>query len=292
MSEENKNLNFNIDGSLVVITGGNSGIGKETARKLSWAGANVLIACRNHEKALSAKKEIESETGNPIKTMLLDLASFKSIKSFSDKLIEQYGVPDVLINNAGVYSRKHIKSIDGIEMTMAVNYFGTFYLTSLLLPHMLELPDEARVVNVSSDAYKVGSFLPDLGKSGKLSGFKAYAMSKRALMYYTFELAEKLNSSNVTVNCVHPGHSSTGIWPSDVWYWKIANAMISLNADPIPYAAENVVFAASSQELCGLTGNYIYNLALKKPVEKVLLKSEQENLWNFTLNEFKSLEML
>jgi len=292
MTEENKNPKFNIDGSLVVITGGNSGIGKETARKLSWAGANVLIACRNQEKALSAKKEIESETGNPIKTMLLDLASFTSIKTFSDKLIEQYGVPDVLINNAGVYSRKHEKSIDGLEMTMAVNYYGTFYLTSLLLPHMLELPDETRIVNVSSDAYKVGSFLPDLGKSGKISGFKAYAMSKRALMYYTFELAEKLSRSTVTINCVHPGHSKTGIWPSDVWYWKIANAMISLNADPIPYAAENVVYAASSNEMCALTGNYIYNLTIKKPVEKVILKSEQENLWNFTLNEFESLGLL
>lgn len=292
MSIENKHSNFNIDGSLVVITGGNSGIGKETARKLSWAGANVLIACRNQKKALSAKKEIESETGNPVQTMLMDLSSFESIKTFSENLIEQFGVPDVLINNAGVYNRKHLKSTDGIEMTMAVNYYGVFYLTSLLVPYMLEVPDETRIVNVSSDAYKVGSFLPDLGKSTKLSGFKAYSMSKRALMYYTFELAEKLRGSNIITNCVHPGHSSTGIWPSDVWYWKILNSLISINADPVPYAAENVVYAASSQDICGLSGKYIYNLAIKKPVEKVLLISEQNKLWDFTLEEFGSRKIL
>lgn len=280
-------VDFNVDGSLIVVTGGNSGIGKETARKLSRMGASVVLACRNPEKAKEAKKNIESDTGNPIIIMNLDLSDSLSIKVFADKLIEKYGTPDVLINNAGVYSRKHIKSADGIEMTMAVNYFGPFYLTSLLLPYLLEVPAETRIVNVSSDAYSVGSFYPDLGKSLKLKGFKAYAMSKRALMYYTFELAKKLEDSKITVNCVHPGHSSTGIWPSDIWYWKIANSMISLNADPVSYSAENVIYAASSKDMFQITGKYISNLAVKPVKEGIFNDSTQSDLWNFTISELE-----
>lgn len=292
MTEETKNLNFNIDGSLIVITGGNAGIGKETARKLSRSGASVLLACRNLEKAKEAKRDIEKETGNPVKIMKLDLADFSSIKEFAEKLTEQYGTPDVLINNAGIYSRKHLKSADGIERTMAVNYYGPFYLTSLLLPHMLEVPAETRIVNVSSDAYGFGSFYPDLGKSLKLKGIKAYALSKRALMYYTFELSKKLKDSKITVNCVNPGHSSTGIWPSDVWYWKLANNIISKNADPAPYAAENVVYAASSDEMYQITGKYISDLVVTPVREKIFIDTEQTNLWDFTISELERLEAM
>ncbi len=289
MSAEVNENRFNIDGSLVVITGGNSGIGKETARKLSWKGASVLIACRNLDKANEAKIDIENETGNPVKVMKLDLSSLASVRDFSDMLIERYGVPDVLINNAAAYCRKHTKSPDGIEMTMAVNYFGVFSLTSLLLPFMLELPGESRIVNVSSDAYSVGPFYPDLGRAMKLSGFRAYAMSKRALMYYTFELADKLKISNVTVNCVNPGHSATGIWPSDTWYWKIAKSIISMSADPASYAAENVVYTAASPELSQVTGKYISDMKISKTNDKVLKDIEKEQLWDFSISFLEEL---
>jgi NAD(P)-dependent dehydrogenase (short-subunit alcohol dehydrogenase family) len=292
MSGENGKTKFNIDGSLIVVTGGSSGIGKETARKLSWNGASVLIASRDFAKADAAKKDIERETGNPVKALTLDLASLESIRSFSEKLIEFYGIPDVLINNAGIYSRKHMLSENGWEMSVAVNYFGTFYLSSLLLPHMLELPGESRIVNVVSDAYRAGRFYPDLGKSLKLKGFKAYALSKRAAMYYTFELAERLKDSNISVNCVHPGHSNTGIWPSDVWYWKLAQPIIAINADPPSYSAENVVFAASSPELSGVTGKYIADLEIREPRNKIFNKDEQKALWDYTLGEFERLGAL
>ena len=292
MSETKIENPFNIDGSLVVITGGNTGIGKETARKLSWAGASVLIACRNLEKAALAKTDIESETGNPVKVLQLDLSSFESIKNFANKLIEQYGIPDVLINNAAIYSRKHIKSKDGIEMTMAVNYYAPFYLTSLILPHMLELKNEARIINVSSDAYSVGKYIPDLGKSRELKGFSAYALSKRALMYYSFDLAEKLINTNITVNCVHPGHSATGIWPSDIWYWKITKAFISINADPASYAAENIVYVASSPEMCGMSGKYLSNLKISKTKDNIFSFEEQKQLWDFTICELEELDIL
>jgi NAD(P)-dependent dehydrogenase (short-subunit alcohol dehydrogenase family) len=289
MSGGNEKAIFNIDGSLVVVTGGSSGIGKETARKLAWAGASVLIASRDMDRAEAAKKDIERETGNPVKALPLDLSSFESIRIFYEKLIELYGTPDVLINNAGIYSRKYITAESGWEMSMAVNYFGTFYLSSLLIANMLELPGESRIVNVVSDAYRAGRFYTDLGKSLKLKGFKAYALSKRAAMYYTFELSERLLDSNITVNCVHPGHSNTGIWPNDVWYWKMAGPIISINADPPSYAAENVVYAASSPEMSGVTGKYIAELEIREPKTKVFSDEEQKSLWDFTISELERL---
>ncbi|MBN2558934.1 MAG: SDR family NAD(P)-dependent oxidoreductase [Clostridia bacterium] len=283
MDENLRKYDFNIDGSFVVITGGTSGIGRETAVKLSRAGAYVLITGRDRQRLDEAKQDIDMRSGNPVRTLPLDLSSFESIYSFSEKLVDVHGTPDVLINNAGIYTRGYKKSVEGFEMTMAVNYLGPFYLTRLLLPHMMDIDGEARIINVTSDSYHAVKFNPDIFTNKRESGFCAYSKSKRALMYFNFILAGQLRDTNITVNCVHPGHSATGIWPSDPWYWRLAGKMISITADPPAYAADNIVYAASSEELTGVTGRYIKDMAISRVRKRAFNDGDGKKLWNNTI---------
>jgi NAD(P)-dependent dehydrogenase (short-subunit alcohol dehydrogenase family) len=284
-----RSKDFSIDGSLVIVTGGNTGIGKETARKLSSAGAKVIIACRNMQKAEEASLEITALSQNPVKPMCLDLSVLSSVSGFSEKFLEVYGTPDVLVNNAAVYMRKYQETPFGMEITMAVNYLAPFYLSNLFLPHMAALDGETRIVNVTSEAYHIKEFDPVLSTRKHYKGFSAYSQSKRALMYFTFEMAEKIKRTSVTVNCVNPGHAATNIWPSDAIHWKAARGIISMIADPPSYAAENVVFTAASNEMNGISGKYINNLAIEEPKKDSFDDMTSHELWENTLRYLQNL---
>ena len=284
-----RSKDFSIDGSLVIITGGNTGIGKEAARKLSSSGAKVIIACRNMVRAEEAAREITMLSQNPVGYMLLDLSDLSSIRTFSDKFLEVYGTPDVLINNAAVYMRKYRETGFGMESTMAVNYLAPFYLSNIFLPHMAALDGETRVINVTSDSYHIGDFDPRLEGRKHNKGFSAYSQSKRALMYFTFELADRIKKTAVTVNCLNPGHAATNIWPSDALHWKAVRGIIKIVADPPSYAAENVVFAAKGDELKGISGKYISNLVITEARKDIFKKDISLRLWEDTLDYLQKL---
>ena len=243
-SEENK---------VVVVTGANGGIGIETVCGLLGSGVRVVMACRNLEKAESARAHLEKTSGNEVDLMQLDLADMRSIEAFATAFNKKYGRLDVLVNNAGVFCRKRSLTKDGFETTMGVNFYGTVYLTRLLLPTILRTGN-SRIVNLSSGAYYGGKLKPDKRSLGAKSNFTAYAASKLALMYFSFELAERLTQRGVTVNAVNPGHSVTGIFPADTWYWRLAIKMIAGRAQTNEKAAQTSIYAAVSGELSDVTG--------------------------------------
>ena len=180
---------------VVLITGANSGIGKETARALAKNSATVVMACRNLTKAIPVCESIQKESGNrQVEVMQLDLASLSSVRAFADQFAGKYPRLDVLINNAGIFSLRREETEDGFEKTMGVNYFGPFLLTNLLLPLIKQTP-AARIVNVSSDGHFSGQIdLDDLNyrKNYPMFGFKAYGTSRLATVLFTQELAERL----------------------------------------------------------------------------------------------------
>lgn len=196
---------------IVLITGANSGIGKETTRALAKKGATIIMACRNLEKAEPVCEMIQAESKNPnIKVMKLDLASLKSVRNFIQEFSVRYQKLNVLINNAGVFCMKREETEEGFELTMGVNHLGHFLLTYELLP-ILEKTPEARIINLSSDAHFSADLdLDDLHfKRRKYSGFKAYGSSRLATAFFTQELAERLKEKDITVNSLHPGHVDT-----------------------------------------------------------------------------------
>jgi retinol dehydrogenase-12 len=245
---------------LVLITGANSGIGKETARGLAAMGATIIMACRNLQKAAPVRDAIIEETRNAgVSVMQIDLASLDSIRTFVRLFAASYTHLDVLINNAGTFSTSRQETEDGFEKTMGTNHLGPFLLTHLLLPSLKQAP-AARIVNVSSEAAFFGKIdLDDLQmtKSYGMAGFRAYAASKLANVLFTQALAERLDGTHITVNAVHPGEVNTNIWPLHSWFWRLVDKVQSRFRISAEEGARTVIFAAASATVEGITGKFL-----------------------------------
>ena len=195
-------------GKVVVITGANTGIGKETARDLVRRGAEVHMLCRDEEKGETAKRDIESETGGEVFVHKIDLASLESVRECARELVDQLDKIDILVNNAGVMATPERRTKEGFELQFGTNHVGHFLLTTELLP-LLRRAGNARVVVVSSSAHAMGPIqFDDLNwRSRPYSSLAAYGQSKLANILFAKELArrESLLGSGVTTYSVHPG---------------------------------------------------------------------------------------
>ncbi|XP_060030751.1 retinol dehydrogenase 12 isoform X2 [Erinaceus europaeus] len=195
-----------LPGKVVVVTGANTGIGKETARELARRGARVYIACRDVLKGESAASEIRADTKNSqVLVRKLDLSDTKSIRAFAEGFLAEEKQLHLLINNAGVMMCPYSKTTDGFETHIGVNHLGHFLLTYLLLERLKESAP-ARVVNLSSVAHIIGKInFRDLQSEKSYYSFLAYGQSKLANVLFTRQLAKRLQGTGVTTYSVHPG---------------------------------------------------------------------------------------
>jgi len=204
---------LNVKGKVAVVTGGNSGLGKETARVLAQKGVKVILAVRSTDRGEDAAIEIRKEFPKSyVEVMKLDLSSLASVKSFAKEFLGRYEHLDFLINNAGVMVPPYTKTEDGFELQFGTNHLAHFALTGLLLP-LLESTEDSRIVTISSVAHLTGDVnFHDLAwEQRKYDAPKAYADSKIANLYFTYELARKLNKSSIKVLAAHPGWTSTNL---------------------------------------------------------------------------------
>lgn len=192
-------------GKTVVITGGNAGIGFETARGVLQNGARVVLACRNPARAETARAQLSSL--GEVWVVPLDLARFASVVSCAQQIQDRVQSIDVLINNAGVFLSKRVLTEDGVDKTIGVNHLGPFLLTALLGPQLWANPG-GRVVNVASDAHRaalrgvdLASFTTERGPRG----LEAYAQSKLANILFARELDRRWGQRGVRAYAVHPG---------------------------------------------------------------------------------------
>ncbi len=198
-------MTWDIAGKHVLITGGNSGIGKATAIELARQSASVTITARDPRRGHAAAIEIASVTGNTVAVEELDLSSLASIRSLADRLPPAR--LDVLINNAGVMTGKRLETPDGFEWTFGVNHLGPFLLTNLLVERLIA-GAPSRVITVSSENYrrtKDGLDFDDLQSTRRFTSNLAYARSKLANILFTIELDRRLQDSGVTARALHPG---------------------------------------------------------------------------------------
>ena len=210
-------MNWNTDNigdqshKFYIVTGANSGIGFEAAKSLADNGAHVVLACRNIEKAKSAKNAIlQHNPPSKIEILLLDLANLASITAFADEYHQKFGKLDVLINNAGVMTPPFGKTMDGFELQFGTNHLGHFALTAQLI----DLIDQGRIVNLSSLAHKQGILdFNNLNAENGYSAYKAYAQSKLANLLFTYELKRRLekNGEATKILAAHPGWTATNL---------------------------------------------------------------------------------
>jgi NAD(P)-dependent dehydrogenase (short-subunit alcohol dehydrogenase family) len=247
-----------MQGKICLITGANSGVGKATALGLARMGATVVMVCRNQAKGEEAQKEVQAQSGNSdVHLLLADLSSQQSIRELVAQFQQQFSQLHVLINNAGSTLLSRRETVDGLEMTFAVNYLAPFLLTNLLLD-TLKASAPSRIINVSSDSHEAGYInMDDLQSKNGYSFTKVYGQSKLALVLFTYELARRLEGTGVTVNALHPGFVATHIGQSDMRpsLRAIARVMMLFGISPEKGAATSL-YLASSPDVANVTGKY------------------------------------
>ena len=202
----------------VLITGGNAGLGLETAVALATMGAAVTITARDAARGDAARQEIIERSGadpQQVEVMALDLASTDSIRRFAEAFLASHPRLDVLVNNAGLILSERTETEDGFETTFGVNHLGHVLLTDLLLDR-LKASAPARIVVVASEAHKFaidGLKFDDLQCEGRFWSYRVYGRSKLANIYFTRALAKRLDGTGVTVNAVHPGQRGHPLRP-------------------------------------------------------------------------------
>ncbi|XP_054876969.1 retinol dehydrogenase 12, like [Poeciliopsis prolifica] len=246
-----------LDGQTAVITGANTGIGKETAIDLAKRGARVILACRDMEKAQTALTEVIQSSGNDnVVCMKLDLSDTKSIREFATNVQQNEQKLNLLINNAGVMVCPFGKTADGFEMQIGVNHFGHFLLTYLLLD-LIKRSAPARIVNVSSMAHSWGSInLEDINSEKSYNKSKAYAQSKLANVLFTRSLAKRLEGTGVTAYSLHPGVVQTDLWrhlsAPERFFMKIAKPFTKDSVE----GAQTTIYCAVEPSLEKESGGY------------------------------------
>lgn len=239
-----------LEGKICLVTGANSGIGKETVMGLSRMGARVIMVCRNGKRGEAAKSEVIRKTGNSTMELLLcDLSSLAQVRKLADEVLSKYNALHVLVNNAGTVSLTETTTVDGFETTLAVNYLAPFLLTNLLLD-LVRASAPSRIINVASVSHYGGKIDLDQTRRGRAgASMTAYSNSKLALVMFTYELARRMQGSGVTVNCLHPGAVATIMW-------RLPSFLTRLFLISPKSGAETTLYLASSPEVEGSSGRY------------------------------------
>jgi NAD(P)-dependent dehydrogenase (short-subunit alcohol dehydrogenase family) len=280
-------MTVNLTGKHILVTGATSGIGKETALGLARLGATVVIVGRNPAKTEAALREIKAAAGHDrVDHLLGDLSSMAEAARMADDYRARYSRLDVLVNNAGGFFQDRRVSVDGLEMTFALNHMSYFILTSRLLD-VLRASAPARIVSVSSDAHRQSPFDFDDLQTTKytMSGFKAYGQSKLANVLFTAELARRLSGSGVTANALHPGLVNTdfGLNGSKGGLMRaMMKVIFSFGLTPAQGAATSI-YLASSPAVEGVTGQYFAKSKAVAPSPAAQDVAAQQRLW--TLSE-------
>lgn len=275
-------------GKFCIVTGANSGVGKETARKLVKAGADLLMVCRNESKALLARDELLGVRANAkIEVLIADLSLISDVVAVSKKILDKYQKIDLLVNNAGGHITGRLYTEEGNEVNFAVNYLGPYVLTNLLLER-IKASAPSRIVNVASEAHRIGSFMrfDDFQNKGSLATL-AYMRAKFYLMLFTQSLSKKLAGTEVSVNAVCPGLVASNFFPVEpvksILKGLARTGIFTINTPE--KGSRSTIMAATHPDYIGRSGEFIASYPLTKPfapMKKVYDAKLQEALWSHT----------
>ena len=258
----------------ILVTGSTDGIGKATAKALARQGHRVLIHGRDREKGRAVLREIREEAdGTTLDLFTADLSTLGGVRGLADQVGDRYDSLDVLINNAGVYMPERVLTGDRLETTFAVNLMTPFLLSHLLMP-LLKEGAPARVVNVASSAHFDANTMDwdNLQSEKQYQGWDAYSRSKLGVVLFTYALARKIDSGQVTVNCLHPGVICTKL---------LYSAFPDYPCEPPEAGARTSVYLATSPVVAGVTGKYFEGMKVTRSSAISHNRDLQERLWGY-----------
>ncbi|XP_066928479.1 retinol dehydrogenase 11-like [Clytia hemisphaerica] len=285
------NSKARLDGKIAIVTGANTGIGKETVKDFVNRGAIVILACRTVSKGEDAKKDIVADTGaspDKIHVRQLDLGSLKSVRKFAESFLAEFPKLNILVNNAGVMLCPYSLTEDGFEQHFGVNHLGHFALTNLLLTRIKESGPKTRIVTLSSNGHKLAYYnMQDLlWKENKYSDGYAYNQSKLCNILFTKELHKRLADTDITTYAVHPGVVNTDLtrhYPRLEYVLKIGYPYIFKYFIKTPNdGAQTSIYCSVQEGIENLSGEYFADCARINSHKWAYDVEKQKELWKIS----------
>jgi NAD(P)-dependent dehydrogenase (short-subunit alcohol dehydrogenase family) len=271
-------------GRQVLITGATNGIGLAAAEALAARGANVAIVGRNEARTKAAQTLVRAGAapGATVSIHVADLSEQAAVRKLAAEILARYDKLHVLVNNAGAMYMTRQVSADGIELTWAVNHLAPFLLTKLLLDR-LKASAPSRIITTASDAH-LGATLPfdDLNAERSYRGFGRYKETKLANILFTSELARRLEGSNVTAHCFHPGLVASGFNRNNGLLMDVAMLLLRPISRNVQQGAETLVWLVASPDVVSTNGRYYVDMQSRLPSPEAQDIAAARRLWEMS----------
>ena len=279
-----KRTTARMDGKKCIITGATSGVGLAAASRIAQGGADLILICRNKEKALSVKDEIENKYKSNIDLVFADFSDLDQVRNAASQILERKNRLDVLVNNVGIHNTGKVLNSDGIEMAFCVNHLAPFLLTRLLLDRIIDSAP-ARILYVNSQGHRFGGLdLDDLNWEKRFYwGLKGYGASKTAQLLTVWELAELLADTGVIVNAMHPGGVLTNIGMNNGLLYRLYQRyLLSPFLSKPVISGEAIYYLIADPEMEGITGNFYNQTVKEKPALHALDRKLGRRVWEIS----------
>jgi len=280
-----KNTNTSMAGKVCVVSGSTSGVGLEAVKSLARGGAHIVMVCRNPRKAEAIRTEIVSQHNVGVDIIPSDFSDLDDVRKAADILIKDYPQIDVLINSVGLYSTTRSTTRDGFETVFCVNHLAPFLLTYLLIDR-LKQSAPARIIQVNSEGHRFGGLdLNDLNWERRpYMGLRGYGASKVAQLLTTWEFADRLKESGVTINAMHPGDVKTNIGNNNgpLYRWYLHHIIWRTLKDPV-ISGEALYYLAAAPELAEVSGRFFHLTIDEKPAAHALDREKGRKVWELSM---------
>jgi retinol dehydrogenase 13 len=272
-------------GQVCVVSGSTSGVGLAAVRRLARGKAHIVMLCRNPEKAEDVRKELLGHDDVPVDIVIADFSDLATVREAADTLLSNYPRIDVLINSAGLFSTSRTTTVDGFETVFCVNHLAPFLLTHLLLER-LKQSAPARIIQVNSEGHRFGGLdLHDLNwEHRRYGGYRSYGASKIAQLLTTWEFADRLQGTGVTINAMHPGDVKTNIGNNNgpLYRWFQRHVIWHTLKDPV-ISGEALYYLAAAPEMAEVSGRFFHLTIDEKPAAPALDREVGRQVWDVSL---------
>lgn len=280
-----KTTDASMRGKVCVVSGSTSGVGLAAVRRLARGGADIVMVCRNREKAEPIRDELAASHGLRVDIVIADFRDLASVRTAAGELLGRFPRIDVLVNSAGIHSTTFGTTPAGIETVFCVNHLAPFLLTHLLLERM-KASAPSRIIQVNSEGHRFCPFDPDDldWRRRHYTGLKGYGASKTAQLLTVWELADRLAGSGVTINAMHPGDVRTNIGRNNgIVYRSFKRLFIwPMLKDPV-ISGEAIYWLAAAPEMVGVSGRFFHLTIEEKPAAHALDRELGRRAWSLSL---------
>lgn len=282
---EQKKSSASMAGKVCVITGATSGVGLEALKKLAQGNADIVMVCRNEEKAKGIREVIQKKWPVNIDIVIADFSILSDVRRAAEEILAKYKQIHILINSAGLHSTTRVETKEGHELVFCVNHLSSFLFTKLLMDRMKESAP-ARIIQVNSEGHRFnGLDIKDLNWQKRFyTGLRSYGASKTAQLMTVWELADELKGSGVTINALHPGDVRTNIGSNNGWLYKCFLHNVTWHSLKEPsISGEAIYFLAADPDMLEVSGKF-YNLTIEeKPAKHALNRELGKKIFDITM---------